>query len=233
MGTLSKFDQVLTQAEQGQADPLEIEPVRGPWPFTTRRVFHLPDQTIRTWNSRHQRKGLRPAVRAEVATLWHCLWAPSQLNWWIGTIFAVGSLLFAAGSLLSLVPELAEACRLSSKQINTLFFVGSIPFTIAAYLQLYQAANSPQFQENEFLGDAPTASKKRRVLFGWRPTDIGWLSSALQLVGTLLFNRNTFNAMNPALTWWQQDREIWAPNYIGSLFFWASGTLAFIETCHA
>ncbi len=43
---MSKIDQALAQAEQGwaergQADPLEIEPARGPWPFTTRHVFQL------------------------------------------------------------------------------------------------------------------------------------------------------------------------------------------------
>jgi len=163
---LSKIDQALAQAEQGHADLLEIEPARSPWPFTTRHVFQLHDQTVRTWSSRHQRKGLRPVVPAEVATLWHCLWAPSQLNWWIGTIFAVGSLLFAAGSLLSLVPGWAEACGLSSKQVNVLFFVGSIPFTAAAYLQLYQAANSPQFRENEFLGGASSALEIKYMRMG-------------------------------------------------------------------
>jgi hypothetical protein len=232
-GTLSHLDKALTKMERKQSDPLETQAACGPWPFTTRRVFQLPDQTIRTWNSRHHRKGLRPAVPAEVATLWHCLWAPGQLNWWIGTIFAVGSLLFAAGSVLSLVPGWAEACRLSSREVNAFFFIGSIPFTIAAYLQLYQVANTPRFQEYEFLASAQSCLKRRRMLIGWRPTDIGWLSSALQLVGTLLFNLNTFNALNPSLTWLQQDREIWAPDFIGSLFFLASGTLAFIETCHA
>jgi hypothetical protein len=56
------------------------------------------------------------------------------LNWWIGTIFAMGSLLFAVGSLLSLVPGWAEACQLTSKQVNAIFFVGSIPFTAVALL---------------------------------------------------------------------------------------------------
>jgi predicted membrane protein len=71
------------------------------------------------------------------------------------------------------------------------------------------------------------------VLFGWRPHDIGWLSSALQFVGTILFNFNTFDAMIPSLNWFQQDLVIWTPNIIGSILFLASGYLAFIETCHA
>jgi hypothetical protein len=69
--------------------------------------------------------------------------------------------------------------------------------------------------------------------FGWRPQDIGWLSSALQFVGTILFNINTLDAMLPSLDWLQQDLEIWAPDFIGSILFLASGYLAFIETSHA
>jgi hypothetical protein len=71
------------------------------------------------------------------------------------------------------------------------------------------------------------------VLFGWRPHDIGWLSCALQFIGTILFNFNTFDTMIPSLTWFQEDLVIWAPNIIGSILFLASGYLAFIETCHA
>ena len=71
------------------------------------------------------------------------------------------------------------------------------------------------------------------MLLGWRPHDIGWLSCALQFIGTIFFNINTFDAMIPSLTWFQKDLVIWAPNIIGSILFLASGYLAFIETCHA
>jgi hypothetical protein len=152
---------------------------------------------------------------------------PRQLNWWIGTVFAVGSLLFALASVLSLAPALARAWSLDATAINAIFFAGSIPFTIAAYLQLFQAANA-----GEFPGD-DTRSSRRPVLFGWRPHDIGWLSSALQFVGTILFNINTLDAMLPSLDWLQQDLAIWAPDFVGSILFLASGYLAFMETCHA
>ena len=71
------------------------------------------------------------------------------------------------------------------------------------------------------------------TLLGWQPHNIGWLSCALQFVGTILFNFNTFDAMIPSLTWFQQDLVVWAPNIIGSILFLASGYLAFIESCHA
>jgi hypothetical protein len=152
---------------------------------------------------------------------------PKRLNWWIGIVFALGALLFALASLLSLSPDLAALWSMKSSTINAIFFAGSIPFTTAAYLQLFQAANA-----GEFLTNHPR-SGQRPSLFGWRPRDIGWLSCALQLVGTILFNFNTFDAMIPSLTWFEEDLVIWAPNIIGSILFLASGDLAFIETCHA
>lgn len=203
----------------------------GPWPFTTRQTYRSADGSSRLWSSRHHRKGLllRAVGEAEglATTLWSCLWMPRQLNWWIGTVFAVGSLLFALASVLSLAPALARAWSLDSTAINAIFFTGSIPFTTAAYLQLFQAANAGDFPPAE------SREPRRRALFGWRPGDIGWLSSALQFVGTILFNFNTFDAMIPSLNWFQQDLVIWAPNIVGSILFLVSGYLAFIETCHS
>lgn len=142
-------------------------------------------------------------------------------------MFALGSLLFIVGSVLVLAPALAQAWALDSEGINAVFFAGSIPFTTAAYLQLYQAANARP--------PAPARSSEpaRRVAFGWQPTNAGWLSCALQFAGTILFNFNTFDAMIPALTWFELDLVVWGPNIVGSILFLASGYLAFIEVCHA
>jgi len=209
----------------------EVVDQQGPWRFVTRRVFRSADGSEHVWRSRHHRKGLlvRAATQGERPgpTLLRCLWMPQQPNWWIGTLFALGSLLFALASVLSLAPALARALSLDSFEINATFFAGSVPFTIAGYLQLYQAANAGEFSPDE------SYAPRRRTLIGWRPYDIAWLSSALQFLGTVLFNFNTFDAMIPSLNWFQQDLVIWAPNIIGSILFLASGYLAFIETCHA
>jgi hypothetical protein len=150
---------------------------------------------------------------------------PKKLNWWIGLAFSTGSLLFLTASILSLFLLGGMPTVLDLLQTNRLFFFGSIFFTFAAYLQLYQSANT------DFLWTASTA--KPRKYLGWRPTDIGWLSSVLQFIGTLLFNVNTFNAMSSDLTWIQLDVRAWLPDLIGSLLFLASGYLAFAETCHS
>ncbi len=203
----------------------------GPWGFITRRVYQCAEQELILWRSRHHRKGLpscQPGsvLRVEIALL-RSLWMPRKLNWWIGSVFALGSLLFLIGSWLSLDPALAQQVSMSTTGVNRVFFLGSIPFTSAAYLQLFQAANAGR--------PAPwkETSRKRIHWFGWEPMEIGWLSCALQFPGTILFNVNTFNGINANLNWIGQDWLTWTPNLLGSILFLSSGYLAFIETCHS
>lgn len=191
----------------------------GPWPFITQRVLRGADGAMQLWHARHHRKGL--VVRELEATLWQ----PKELNWWIGLIFMLGASCFAIASIFCLVPSLTESLELSETMVNAIFFIGSIPFTTAAYLQLYQAANAPVFGAS---GNAPV----RRALIGWRPHDIGWVSCVLQFIGTVLFNFNTFDALLPGLSWAEEEVLIWVPNVVGSILFLSSGYLAFIETCH-
>jgi hypothetical protein len=192
-----------SKENQSREPPLEeFTEASGPWPFVTRRVFRAADQTKLVWCSRDHRKRLSlpgdPEANRRNTKWLSCLWMPEKLNWWIGTIFALGSFLFALASVLSLSPALAKAWALNANQINAIFFAGSIPFTTAGYLQLFQAAN---------VGDVPgtdARSSSRTKILGWRPHDIGWLSAALQFAGTILFNINTFDAMLPSLNWFNR-----------------------------
>lgn len=202
---------------------------QGAWPFVTLRVWRrLGERLQQQWHARHHRKRLPPPERLLIgrlpSLLLRGLWLPGKLNWWIGVVFAIGAMLFAAASTLTLWPELAAASSLSTAMVNATYFAGSIPFTTAAYLQLFQAANAGEFGEGRPL---------RTKLFAWRPHDAGWLSCLLQFIGTVLFNFNTFDGMLTGLTWLQQDLLVWVPNFVGSILFLASGYLAFIEFCHA
>lgn len=199
----------------------------GPWPFVTQHLVDHDGGTRLLWSSRPHRKRLAHPERREPEALLRvflrCLWMPGELNWWIGIIFAIGSTCFAMASLYLLCPALGVT---SSRIINRIYFAGSIPFTLAAYLQLYQAANAPPIVQER------SDDSRRRRLIGWNPENAGWLSCALQFVGTILFNVNTWNAMDSSMTWVQQNVWVWVPNVLGSILFLASGYLAFIETCH-
>jgi len=129
-----------------------------------------------------------------------------------------------AGCILTLLPALALVLSVDSTAINMTFFAGSIPFTNAAFLQLYQASTA-SLPENML-------KPQWGGLFGWRLQNVGWLSCALQFVGTLFFNANTFDAMWPELDRVQYDLAVWIPDVLGSGLFLASGCLAFIEVGH-
>jgi hypothetical protein len=205
---------------------------QGPPPFITRRVHRLGDGTLAVWSSRHHRKDL-PAPETLVAgAIRHaCLrgWClVSDFNWWIGFFFVVGSLLFISGSICTLWPKLPIAEIANPAR---LFFVGSVPFTLAALLQFYQAGNASDFPQ----GDTASVQRKtlQQKLFGCRLHELGWWSCLLQLLGTMLFNLSTYQALNPGPNWISEDIWVWLPNFTGSILFLLSGYMAFAETCHA
>lgn len=215
----------------GETPPnLRLVEARGPGGFQTRRLYRQPDGSLRLWLSRHHRKRLQPSESERLGEvllrLGRAAWMPGDLNWWIGSVFSIGAALFGLGSLLVLLPGLARLPGLEGLDANAVFFAGSIPFTTAAYLQLWQAANAGEFTEQGRI-ELP-----KRAWFGWRPHDLGWQSCAFQFIGTILFNFNTFDAMLPGLGWIREDLFIWVPNFVGSVLFLISGYQAFLETCH-
>ena len=200
---------------------------QGPPPFVTRRVHQLDDGTLAVWSSRHHRKDLAVPESLVVGAIRRacrrCWWMLGNLNWWIGLLFSIGSALFILGSALTVWPSFAGHGVLIPTRV---FFIGSLPFTLAAYLQFYQATNTTDFPSSEFL---PEQSR----LLACRAAEIGWWSCLLQLLGTLLFNVSTYNAMDLNLGWMSQDVRVWIPNMLGSILFLVSGYMAFAETCHA
>ena len=213
--------------ESSQSSGSQALESQGPSPFVTRRVHQLDDGTLAVWSSRHHRKDLPVpeslVVRAIRRAFRRCWWMLDDLNWRIGLLFVMGSALFILGSALTLWPSLVGNEVLVPTR---LFFIGSLPFTLAAYLQFYQAVNSTDYPSNESLPVQPR-------LLGLRAAEIGWWSCMLQLLGTLLFNVSTYNAMDSRLAWMSQDVWVWTPNMMGSILFLASGYMAFAETCHA
>jgi hypothetical protein len=131
-------------------------------------------------------------------------------NRWIAWLFILGSSLFALGA----VPFYAEAVGLRWCAVT--FFVGSLFFTSAAFLQYRDGVDA-----------LPTVNHRQRHSFWvWAPRNLGWLAGAVQLAGTLWFNWSTANALRVNLSAELTDHRVWRPDLIGSIAFLVSSSLA-------
>jgi hypothetical protein len=186
-------------------------------PFTTHLTFRRPDGSTTVWSSRAHRKHASRLSRVapENKRVW---WAPERASWWIGTLFAVGSSCF----LIAPFPGFVEL--VGSGVDGMVFFVGSVFFTSAATLQCLETFNADR-------GPGGGGHRQRLRLLAFEPRRIDWWSSVLQFVGTLLFNVNTFRAMQTGLEQPSYDRLVWRPDAVGSACFLVSGYLAYVEVC--
>jgi hypothetical protein len=115
-----------------------------------------------------------------------------------------------------------------SSIINTVFFVGSLFFTSAAWLQLLEAINGDVAD----IGTPAGTPGRHWRWFAWKPHNAGYSASLIQFIGTVLFNVNTADAMIAGLDWVGEDLLIWTPDVIGSVCFLIASYLALIEVSH-
>jgi hypothetical protein len=176
----------------------------------THFVDHVrPDGVIVCWESRRHRKHLKPAA----GPTW---WAPRARGWWIAVLFAVGSLLFAIGS----VPAYASGVGVRWDTVT--YFTGSLFFTTASFLSYREAVDA-----------APKAlNPARRRFFVYQPRRIDWWATAVQLAGTVYFNVSTGVAVAANVSAQTAHRHEWRPDAIGSVCFLVSSALAWYEVCH-
>ncbi len=186
---------------------------RGLGPFVTREVFGRPDGTRVTWESRWHRKhqGTTPT-----GSTW---WAPRALGWWIGVLFAVGSICFALGSF----PPYAIAVGTNPDDLT--YFIGSIFFTTASFMVYYETARAPSA-----LGVAQRPGL--RSLFRVQHHRIDWWAAIIQFAGTLWFNRTTLSALLVGLGASPSHHPVWRPDALGSVCFLVSSWLCWAEECH-
>ena len=168
-----------------------------------------PDGVIVRWESRHHRKHQKPAV----GSTW---WAPKARGWWIAILFAIGSLLFAIGS----VPGYASAAGAVGDTVT--YFVGSLFFTAASFLSYREAVDAA----------AAALNPAHRRFFVYQPGRIDWWATGVQLVGTLYFNVSTGLDMVTDLSAQTAHQHVWRPDAIGSGCFLVSSALAWYEACH-
>ncbi len=199
------------------AEGWELVSAEGPGPFVTREVLRRPDGTEVHWRSRAHRKRRVVSEHARIGEpVW---WRPRQRSWWMSVLFAVGSLCFMVAALAA---QWASSPR---GGIGVTFFVGSIFFTSASYLQYSETVNVER-------GVGPRDGARRWRPASWEPRRIDWLAAAIQLVGTLFFNVTTFTGMKHGLSTSQSNRRVWAPDAVGSICFLVSSELAYAEVCN-
>ena len=189
---------------------------KGPGPFVTKAVLKNAEGESVPWISRNQRKHHFRLDRSKGST-W---WAPGAIGWWIGILFSIGATCFAVGTIPSYLTAVGNTYD------GLTFFIGSIFFTSAAFLQYLEATNMPHKPLN-------IKSKEKFRFLVWTPKRIGWWAAAVQFIGTLFFNLNTFNALHSDLSISQLTNLVWFPDAYGSICFLIAGSLAWMEVSHA
>ena len=179
----------------------QVVSAEGPRPFVTHVRYRLADGRLLDWASRRHRK------------------RPGTLGRRIAVLFMIGSACFVAGSMAgyaALVGASADAIT---------YFVGSIFFTSAAYLQYVECISADRKA-------LPEAGRRRRLL-AIEVRRIDWWATSVQLLGTLFFNLTTFTALDAHLNAKQSDLVVWTPDALGSVCFLVASQLAYAEAGHA
>ncbi len=155
---------------------------------------------------------------------WLRFWSPDLLSWRIAIHFMIGSLCFAVASFAANWPQQLPSYVTQGETIGWIFFIGSLFFTLAAWIQLVEAIN----------GDIQDALNKSSTWrwFSWKPHNAGYMASLIQLIGTILFNINTAAGLIPNLTGKELDLYNWTPDVLGSACFLVASQLAMMEVTH-
>ena len=167
-----------------------------------------PDGVIVRWESRLHRKHLKPARRVDLV-------GARARGWWIAVLFAIGSLLFALGSVPGYAAPWGPVGQRHVLHRLAVLHRGCVP-------------------------DLPGGGRRRpgrlnpahRRFFVYQPRRIDWWATAVQLLGTLYFNVSTGAAMVADLSAQAAHQHVWRPDAVGSVCFLVSSVLAWYEACH-
>lgn len=172
-------------------------------------IVHAIEHEVVCYTSRELRKSLFSSKQI--------------ISSWISTLFMIGAFWFAFASFFSLdiLP------LFSSLSVSIFYFIGSIFFTSAAYLQYLESINFD-------ITHLPHLYNKHPIWFWWRlrPYNMGYISSATQFTGTLLFNLSTFVAIFVSLSIEMKNLLVWIPDLLGSILFLTSSVFAYLEIYH-
>ena len=186
---------------------------QGPGPFVTKATLKNSKGELIQWDSRHNRKH-NFKFDTSVGSTW---WAPGAIGWWIGILFSIGAIFFAFGA----IPAYLKFVGATYDALT--YFIGSIFFTSAAFLQYFEEINSSKNLSKR---------KSKIKLLVFMPKRISWWSVVVQFIGTLFFNLTTFYAIFNNLSIHQLIGLVWIPDVYGSICVLIASFLAWIEVSH-
>jgi hypothetical protein len=125
----------------------------------------------------------------------------------------VGAFLFALGSF----PPYWGL--VDARVVGITFVVGSLFFTAGGYSAFLQVINDEG------------KNGERLKLWAWTPRTKLWWAAVIQLIGTLLFNANTIDAMIETFTVEETNRLVWGPDFLGSIAFLVASHLYWVYGC--
>jgi hypothetical protein len=129
-----------------------------------------------------------------------------RLSWEPSTPGWTVAVLFMIGSSLFALGSFPFYSQLvDPRAVGMTFVLGSIFFTSAAFGQLLESRGSAD----------------RRLVW----------ASAVQFVGTILFNIDCIDALGDAFDAQQVNRLVWAPDVFGSIAFLVASHLAWLSVC--
>jgi len=134
---------------------------------------------------------------------------PVRLNASIASLFVLGSACFVLGSVPAYVNAIGGVAD------GVTYFIGSIFFTTASFLQLLQTQTPSMTDVDEAHQNTPEPVRMWR----WLPHDRSWLAAITQFPGTLFFNVSTLVALARNASVEQMDRHVWRPDFFGSTLF--------------
>lgn len=189
------------------------------------QVFRTPEGQELAFNSRWARKGLglrKPGAKGKTGFF---SWKPGVLSWWVAVHFTLGSLFFVVGGVVALLD--------AGKSGVWLDFVGSVGFSIGAYLQVLEALNRPMVTGQVSGSDGAASLLRPRAdqfrWWTWRPLLVDSRGAVIQCTAALFFQVNTLCSLFSGGGWVREELLVWGPSCIGSAGFVWSTWLFLVE----
>jgi hypothetical protein len=147
---------------------------------------------------------------------------PVRLNAAVASLFVLGSACFVLGS----VPAYISAIGGFADGVT--YFIGSIFFTTASFLQLVQVQTPSMTEVDEARQNTPEPVR----IWRWLPHDRSWLAAISQFPGTLFFNVSTLAGLARNASVEEKDRHVWRPDIFGSTLFLVASAFGILAVGH-